>query len=369
MDLLPLLKLTVARQASDLFLIVGAAPHLRIEGAMHPVDAPVLQPGEVQAMAEAILSEPQRSDFARRLECNIAYTAAGIGRFRVNVYRQRGEVALVARRIADEVPNFQALGLPPDLARLARLPRGLVLVVGAAGSGKSTTLAAMIDHRARLQRGHILCVEDPIEFLFAHRQSLVSQREIGIDTLSFGDALRNAMREAPDAIMIGEIRDRETMQHAIAYAETGHLCISTLHASNASQAIKRIVNFFPDTAHEQLFMDLSLNLEAVVSQRLIDGLRQRRVLAVEMMLRSPHIAELIQKGHVDAIREAIGKSTELGMQTFDQSLYDLFRSDAISLEQALANADSQTDLALRARLHRDPAIPDETLHYAGESAR
>jgi len=267
------------------------------------------------------------------------------------------------------VPDFQAVGLPPVLGRLARLPRGLVLVVGAAGSGKSTTLAAMIDHRARLQRGHILCVEDPIEFLFPHRQSLVSQREIGIDTLSFSDALRNAMREAPDAIMIGEIRDRETMQHAIAYAETGHLCISTLHASNASQAIKRIVNFFPDSAHEQLFMDLSLNLEAIVSQRLIDAITQRRALAVELMLRSPHLADLIRKGHVDEIREAIGKSTELGMQTFDQSLYDLYRTGSVSLEQALANADSQTDLALRARLHRDPVVPEATLHYAGESSR
>ncbi len=369
MELLPLLNLTVTHQASDLFLIVGAAPHLKIEGTMHAVTAPVLEPGSVEAMAQTILTEAQQLDFEDRLECNIAYHAPGIGRFRINVYRQRGEVALVARRIAEQVPNFKALGLPADLARLSQLPRGLVLVVGAAGSGKSTTMAAMIDHRAAQQTGHILCVEDPIEFLFAHRQSLVSQREIGIDTHSFADALRNAMREAPDAIMIGEIRDRETMQHAIAYAETGHLCISTLHASNASQAIKRIVNFFPDSAHEQLFLDLSLNLEAVVSQRLIDGLKQRRVLAVELMLRSPYLSELIQKGHVDEVRDAIGKSTEIGMQTFDQSLYELYCAEAISFEQALAHADSTTDLALRVRLHRDPAATDESLHYSGEPPR
>ena len=232
-------------------------------------------------------------------------------------------------------------------------------------------MASMIDHRAAEMAGHILCVEDPIEFMFSHRRSLVSQREVGIDTLGFADALRNAMREAPDAIMIGEIRDQETMQHAIAYAETGHLCISTLHASNASQAIKRIVNFFPDSAHGQLFLDLSLNLEAVISQRLIAGAQKHRVPSVELMLLSPYIAELIQKGQIDEIRGAMGKSNEIGMQTFDQSLYDLYSIGAISLDEALTHADSKTDLSLRVRLHHtvDPATAAAGLHYSGEPPR
>jgi twitching motility protein PilU len=368
MDLNALLQLTVTHDASDLFLLVGAPPHVKVAGVMHPVHAPVIQPGEVRALIDRILDENQRASFARTLECNIGYTAEGIGRFRFNLYLQRGEVALVARRIPAEIPSFQALGLPQVLGRLAQLPRGLVLIVGAAGSGKSTTLASMIDHRAALLPGHILCVEDPIEFLLPHRKSLVSQREVGIDTLGFSQALRNAMREAPDVIMVGEIRDQVTMQQALAYAETGHLCLSTLHASNASQAIKRIVNFFPDTAHAQLFLDLSLNLEAIVSQRLLPGLVKKRVPAVELMLHSPYLADLIQKGRIDEVRSAMGKSTETGMQTFDQSLYDLFSIGAISLEQALANADSRTDLALRVRLHHgvDPADAGTGLHYSGE---
>lgn len=368
MDLNALLQATVAHDASDLFLLVGAPPHVKVDGAMHPLKAPVIQPGEVSSIADQVLDERHRAHFAQTLECNVGHTAAGIGRFRLNLYRQRGEVALVARRIPTTVPSLQTLGLPPVLGRLAQAPRGLVLIVGAAGSGKSTTLASMIDHRAAHLGGHILCVEDPIEFLLPHRLALVSQREVGVDTLGFPQALRNAMREAPDVIMVGEIRDQLTMQQALAYAETGHLCLSTLHAANASQAIKRIVNFFPDTAHAQLFLDLSLNLEAIVSQRLVPGLRNRRLPAVELMLQSPYLAELIHQGRIDELRTAMGKSTESGMQTFDQSLYDLLIAGEISLEQALANADSRTDLALRVRLHHgvDPAEAGAGLHYGGE---
>jgi len=259
-------------------------------------------------------------------------------------------VAVVVRHINAKIPSLEALKLPPVLSKLAMLKRGLVLVVGAAGSGKSTTLAAMIDHRNRSVSGHILTVEDPMEFEHSHGKCIVDQREVGLDTQSFNDALRHAMREAPDVIMIGEIRDRETMQHAMAYAETGHLCLSTLHANNANQAVQRILNFFPDTAHRQVLMDLSLNLKGVVGQRLIRGTAGALVPAVEVMLLSPYVADLIQKGHTDELKEAIAKSNELGMATFDQSLYDLYQRGELTAEQAVEHADSRTDLTLRIRL-------------------
>jgi twitching motility protein PilU len=346
-----LLRKMVETDASDLFLTVGAPPHIKVQGESWPLSVPPLQSGQAQALAYSIMSAQQIADFERQLEANLSYTAPDIGRFRVSVYRQRGETAMVARLIHATIPDFETLGLPPVVQDLALLRRGLLLVVGAAGSGKSTTLAAMIDYRAHNSQGHILTVEDPIEYLFNHDRCTVDQREVGIDTHSFADALRNAMRQAPDIIMIGEIRDRETMEHAIAYAETGHLCVSTLHAANASQALKRIINFFPENLHPQLRMDLSLNLQAVISQRLLPGRDSKRVLATELLLHSAYVADLILKGAVDEIRHAIEKSGGVGMHTFDQVLLELFNAGRIDQDTALANADSRTDLSLRMRVH------------------
>ncbi|OQC02513.1 MAG: Twitching mobility protein [Alphaproteobacteria bacterium ADurb.Bin100] len=346
-----LLRKMVETDASDLFLTVGAPPHIKVQGESWPLSVPPLQSGQAQALAYSIMSAQQIADFERQLEANLSYTAPDIGRFRVSVYRQRGETAMVARLIHATIPDFESLGLPPVVQDLALLRRGLLLVVGAAGSGKSTTLASMIDHRARNSQGHILTIEDPIEYLFTHDRCTVDQREVGIDTHSFADALRNAMRQAPDIIMIGEIRDRETMEHAIAYAETGHLCVSTLHAANASQALKRIINFFPENLHPQLRMDLSLNLQAVISQRLLPGHEGKRVLATELLLHSAYVADLILKGAVDEIRHAIEKSGGVGMHTFDQVLLELFNAGRIDQDTALANADSRTDLSLRMRVH------------------
>jgi twitching motility protein PilU len=268
---------------------------------------------------------------------------------------------MVVRYLKSRIPSFADLGLPPLLEQLAMAKRGLVLVVGAAGSGKSTTLAAMVDYRNTHETGHILTIEDPIEFVHEHKKCIVDQREVGVDTLSFADALRNAMREAPDVIVVGEIRDRDTMQHAIAYAETGHLCLSTLHSNNANQALERVINFFPQDAHRQLLMDLSLNLRAVISQRLVPGLNQKQVPAIEILLNTPYIADLMQKGRPDEIKDVMAKSVELGMRTFDQSLYDLYTTHRISYEEAMRNADSRTDLALRIRLsvgkHAEDALP------------
>lgn len=350
LELLPLLSRMVELQASDMFLTVGAPPHVKVKGVAHPLDLPALRSGEPKLLAYSVMTDKQVQEFERSLECNLGIGAEGLGRFRINVYQQRGETALVARYIKENLADFAQLGLPPVTAELTRLQRGLILLVGAAGSGKSTTMAAMVDHRARHQHGHILTVEDPIEFLFTHRLSTVDQREVGIDTWSFADALRNAMRQAPDMIVIGEIRDRDTMQHAITYAETGHLCISTLHANNANQAIKRILNFFPEAAHQQLQMDLSLNLQGVISQRLIKTTAGPLVLATETMLHTAYIADLILKGAVDELKPAIAKGLEVGMHTFDQSLFELYRQGHIDQETALRHADSRTDLGLRMKL-------------------
>ena len=350
LELLPLLTRMVELEGSDMFLTVGAPPHVKVKGVSRPLPMPELKSGEPKLLAYSVMTDKQIQEFESKLECNLGLGAEGVGRFRINVYQQRGETGLVARFIKESLQDFQQLGLPAVAADLVSLQRGLVLLVGAAGSGKSTTMAAMIDHRARHQHGHILTVEDPIEFLFKHRLSTVDQREVGIDTHSFADALRNAMRQAPDLIMIGEIRDRETMQQALTYADTGHLCISTLHANNANQAIKRILNFFPETAHSQLLMDLSLNLQGVISQRLIKNLSGNIVLATETMLHSAYIADLIQKGAIDELKPAIAKSLEVGMHTFDQSLFELYRNGLIDLKTALLHADSRTDLGLRMKL-------------------
>ena len=350
-DLSRYLAVMVQHGASDLFLSSGTPAGIKVQGSLRRLDEPALDGGQTQALAYSIMRESQIKSFEATLECDFAIALPGLGRFRVNVYRQRGEVAVVVRHINARIPSIDSLKLPPVLKQLCQLKRGLVLMVGAAGSGKSTTLAAMIDHRNRTVGGHILTVEDPMEFEHSHGVAIVDQREVGLDTRSFDEALRHAMREAPDVIMIGEIRDRETMQHAMAYAETGHLCLSTLHANNTNQAIQRILNFFPEAAHRQVLMDLSLNLKGVVGQRLLRNNAGQLVPALEVMLLSPYVSELIQKGQTDDIKEAIAKSNELGMMTFDQSLYDLYLRGEITADQAIDYADSRTDLSLRIRLH------------------
>jgi twitching motility protein PilU len=344
------LQFMVQSGASDLFLTVGAPPSVKIHGVIRPINLPVLKPSDAKSLAYSVMRESQMREFESSLECDLATTIDGLGRFRFNIFMQRGEVAMVVRYITSTIPSIDELKLPPALMGLSMLKRGLVLIVGAAGSGKSTTLAAMLDYRNSTVPGHILTVEDPIEFVHHHKQSLVDQREVGLDTHSFEEALRHAMREAPDVIMIGEIRDHLTMQHAMSYAETGHLCVSTLHANNANQAIERVLNLFPENSRRQALMDLSLNLKGVVAQRLIKGTSGKLVPAVEVMLQSPYISDLILKGQVDQIKAAIAKSNELGMQTFDQSLYKLYTAGYITLEQAIENADSKTDLSLRVRL-------------------
>jgi len=344
------LQFMVKSDASDLFVTVGAPPSVKVHGVIRPMNLPALTSDDAKSLAYSVMRESQMREFESSLECDLATTIDGLGRFRFNIFMQRGEVAMVVRYITSTVASIDELKLPPALKGLAILKRGLVLVVGAAGSGKSTTLAAMLDYRNGTVPGHILTIEDPIEFVHHHKQSLVDQREVGLDTHSFEEALRHAMREAPDVIMIGEIRDRLTMQHAMAYAETGHLCVSTLHANNANQAIERVLNLFPEESRRQALMDLSLNLKGVVAQRLIKGSSGKLVPAVEVMLQSPYISDLILKGQADQIKPAMAKSNELGMQTFDQSLYNLYTAGDISLEQAIENADSKTDLSLRVRL-------------------
>ncbi|MGD2117947.1 MAG: PilT/PilU family type 4a pilus ATPase [Chromatiales bacterium] len=353
MEIAPYLKLMVQKNGSDLFFSTGAAPHLKAEGRTMPIGEKRLEPGKVRELAYSIMTDDQKSEFEATMECNLAISVGGLGRFRVNVFRQRGDVAMVLRYIKGNIPSLEELQLPSQLRELIMEPRGLVLMVGSTGSGKSTSLASMIDHRNTNMTGHILTIEDPIEFLHTHKKSVVDQREVGLDTLSFENALHNALREAPDVILIGEIRDAATMQHATAYAETGHLCLATLHANNANQAIDRIVNFFPDSAHKQLFNDLSLNLKAVVSQRLVKTVDGKRAPAVEILLLTSFISELIQKGDVHSIKEAMEQGTQVGMQTFDQALYKLYTDGKITLEEALKNADSRNNLSLKIRLNEN----------------
>ena len=351
MDLMPFLGLMAQKQASDLFMSVGAPPCIKIDGVTSAIVEQRLTTADVSAMALSVMSDRQQRDFSADWEMNLALGIEGVGRFRINVYRQRGEPALAVRYITDRIPTIDELHLPARLKDIVMMQRGLVLLVGATGTGKSTTLAAMIDHRNASVTGHILCVEDPIEYVHAHRKSVVDQREIGFDTKSYAAALKNALRQAPDVILIGEIRDRETMQAAIAYADTGHLCLATLHASNANQALDRIINLFPESARLQLLIDLSLNLKAVIGQRLLKGAQSKRIPAVEIMLLTPYIADLIAKGDVATVKDAMKAGGEVGMQTFDQALFDLYVRGEIVLAEALAHADSKTDLGLRIRLH------------------
>ncbi|HEX7965612.1 MAG TPA: PilT/PilU family type 4a pilus ATPase [Gammaproteobacteria bacterium] len=344
MNISPYLKLMVEKKASDLYFTTNAPVKIKIEGKQVPVGKTLLTPEMVREAAYGIMNEKQRKSYEVKHESDFAIAEEGVGRFRVNVFVQRGNVAMVLRYIPSEVPKFENLNLPPVLKDLILHKRGLMLMVGSTGSGKSTTLSAMINHRNESQAGHILTIEDPIEFSHPNIQSIVNQREVGQDTLSYANALKSSLREAPDVILIGEIRDRETMEAAIELAGTGHLAISTLHANNAHQTMDRIINMFPQELHKQLFMDLSLNLRAIISQRLVIGKDGKRVAAVEVMLNTPHIADLILKGQVDEIREAMEESPEGGMQSFDEALHRLYKEGRIELEEALKNADSRANL-------------------------
>lgn len=350
MDITPFLKLMVDKSASDLFFSVGAAPFIKIEGATLPVGQVIVKSPDMAEIVKSILTDNQSKEFEKNLELNIGLSVSGVGRFRVNLFRQRGETAIVVRYIKGKIPSLESLDLPPILQTLIMEMRGLILVVGATSSGKSTTLASMIDYRNSNYRGHILTIEDPIEYLYLHKKSIVDQREIGIDTLSYDNALKNAMRESPDVILIGEIRETSTMKHAIAYAQTGHLCLSTLHANNANQTLERVINFFPEEHRKQILSDLSLNLRAIISLRLVPGIKNQRVPAVEVLLNSPYIAELIEKGKIEEIKEVMARSREQGMQTFDQALFELYQAGKITQENAIYFADSKNNMSLQFRL-------------------
>jgi twitching motility protein PilU len=341
------LKTMAIKDASDLYLSTGAPPCIKIDGVLRAIGKEVLPPGGVKEIADAIMDSTQQADFGEKPEMNLALSEPGIGRFRVNIFKQRNEVAMVVRNIKMEIPDMKSLGLPPVLAKIIMAKRGLVLFVGATGSGKSTSLASLIDYRNHNASGHIITIEDPIEFVHKHRKSIVNQREIGMDTDSYSDALKSALRQAPDVILIGEIRDQETMEHAVTFAETGHLAISTLHANNSNQALDRIINFFPQDRHNQLLLDLSLNMRAIISQRLIATVDGKRAAAIEVLLGTPLVRDMIQRGEIDGLKEIMKKSEHQGMQTFDSDLLKLFQQGRISEEEALRNADSQNNLRLR----------------------
>jgi twitching motility protein PilU len=356
------LVIMAERNASDIYFTEASPPMYRIEGLVQPIGEPVFTAADLESLAQSIMTERQWHEFTEQLEMNLALSYGGLGRFRVNVFRQRSSVSLVAHKINVEIATIEQLGLPPILKDIAMTKRGLVLVVGATGVGKSTSLAAMIDHRNRSASGHIISVEDPIEFVHSHKQAIVNQREVGFDTHSFQDALKNALRQTPDVIFIGEIRDRDTMEAAITFADTGHLCLATLHSINANQAFERIINFFPESRHAQIFLQLSLNLRAIISQRLVPGTEGLRLAAMEILLDTPRIKELIKKGEVDTIKEAMEQGTLEGCQTFDMALFELYSAGRISLDQALSNADSINNLRLKIKVNetKDSAVAKKT---------
>jgi twitching motility protein PilU len=347
-----LLKLMLNKNGSDLFITTDFPPAFKIDGKMTPVSNQPLTPGHTLELARAIMNDKQAAEFEASKECNFAISPANLGRFRVSAFIQQGKVGMVLRVITTAIPKMDDLGLPETLKDVVMTKRGLVIMVGATGSGKSTTLAAMVGHRNENSYGHIITVEDPVEYVHPHRNCIVTQREIGVDTADWGTALKNTLRQAPDVILIGEIRDRESMDYAVAFAETGHLCLATMHANSANQALDRIINFFPEERRQQLLMDLSLNLKAMISQRLVPLKDTKgRCAAVEIMLNSPLVSDLIFKGDVHEIKEIMKKSRELGMQTFDQALFDLYEAGRISYEDALRNADSVNDLRLSIKLN------------------
>lgn len=345
-----LLKMMIDKEGSDLFLTTGAPPSMKAFGKLTPLIDKKLPEGMVKKIAYQIMNEEQIKQFEESPEMNLAISDPEIGRFRVNIFQQRGEISIVARNIKTEIPSADSLGLPPILKNLIMQKRGIILFVGGTGSGKSTSLAALIDHRNKTSDGHIITIEDPVEFIHPHQMSIVNQREVGVDTKSYEEALQNTLRQAPDVILIGEIRSRETMEHALAFAETGHLCLSTLHANNANQALDRIINFFPEERHKQLFLDLSLNLQGFVSQRLIPTVDGKRAAAIEILLGTPRVCDLIKQAKIMEIKEVMEKGEQQGMKTFDSALFDLYKQGRISHEEALKNADSKNNLRLRIQL-------------------
>lgn len=344
------LTILVRNDGSDLYLTTDAPPAAKFQGALKPLENVKLTNEKLKEIAFGLMDNDQQKAFEKIPEMNLAISEPGIGRFRVNIFKQRNNFALVIRNIKVEIPNADKLGLPPILKKTIMEKRGLILFVGGTGSGKSTSLAALIDYRNANASGHIITIEDPIEYIHPHKKSLVNQREVGVDTMSYEDALKNTLRQAPDVILIGEIRSRETMEHALAFAETGHLCLSTLHANNSNQALDRILNFFPEERHNQLLLDLSLNMKAFISQRLVPTIEGKRVAAIEILLTSQLVRDLILKGEIHGIKEAMEKSEDIGMQTFDSHLMRLFKDGVISLEDALQNSDSPNNLKLKISL-------------------
>lgn len=361
MSLIKYLQVLAKHDGSDLYLSTGAVPSAKFQGTLKQLGKEPLKSGQIAKMIESVMDEDQKSEFEEELELNMAVSIPGGGRFRLNMFKQRNEVSVVARNIVAEIPEFEKLGLPEVLKEVVMAKRGLILFVGGTGSGKSTSLASLIDHRNRNSAGHIITIEDPIEFVHKHKKSIINQREVGVDTKSFHAALKNTLRQAPDVILIGEIRDRETMEHALAFAETGHLAISTLHANNANQALDRIVNFFPEERRPQLLQDLGLNMQAIISQRLIPTIDKKRVAAVEVLLGNTTIQDLVMKGDTSGIKEIMAKSENLGMQTFDAALFKLHKAGKISMQEALKNADSENNLRLRIKLDGGEGANEESV--------
>ncbi|QIB65238.1 PilT/PilU family type 4a pilus ATPase [Kineobactrum salinum] len=363
------LKTLATENGSDLYLSTGAPPCAKFQGKLRPIARETLKPGEIKLIAYELMDKTQQADFEQELEMNLATSISGFGRFRVNIFMQRNEVSIVARNIVADIPSWESLRLPPILTEVVMRKRGLVLFVGATGSGKSTSLAALIDYRNSNSAGHIVTIEDPVEYVHNHKKSIVNQREVGVDTRNWHNALKNTLRQAPDVILIGEIRDRETMEHAIAFAETGHLCISTLHANNANQALDRIINFFPEERRHQLLLDLSLNIQAFVSQRLIPTVDSKRCAAIEILLGTPMVAELILRGEIDGIKEVMSKSENMGMKTFDSALFELYQEGLITEDEALRNADSVNNVRLRIKFAKEGEVrkPDGSVELSLKS--
>jgi len=363
------LRILAEREGSDLYYSTGAPPSAKFYGKLSHLSNVPMAPGQIAVIADSVMSPEQQQQFSRNPEMNLAISRPGLGRYRVNIFRQRGEVSMVIRRLGDTLPNYKELGLPPVLPKLIMSKLGLILFVGGTGSGKSTSMAALIDYRNERSKGHIITIEDPVEFTHPHKGCIVNQREVGTDTESFEEALANTLRQAPDVILVGEIRHQETMEHALAFAETGHLCLSTLHANNANQAMDRIINFFPEERHAQLLQDLALNMRGIISQRLIPTVDGKRTAAIEILLGTPRAADLIAKGDVHSLKELMEKSSDQGMQTFDMALFKLYKEGRITLDEALKNADSKNNLRLRITLDAKDAPPRKPPAAPGPAAR